>query len=578
MKKLIILASAVAGIFMASSCGKMLEVTPPNNIYDEQIEALIAQGGEKAEEIINMFAGPMPQYFNYVNIGIGSGSANPSTNTIQGINFMRTLEGNDVADGYNGTTWIDDYYGKNAYLLLKLGRIYTVPQNGAHWYGYAVGVKQANLLFQYADKLEDKNSSFYKSTIAKGLLVRAFCYMSLLEEYTPNFNVMNDVNAANSGLPLYTSPKATQEAVARSTAQETVNFIYKDLNNAISNLKAANIGYTHEDSELEDLDLGVAYYLMARLGIIVGGKSVEGGKTGWELTKTACNEIISNGGYDFIKPANWGSTKTGDWANPTGLAFYPETNAFLCIRKAINPEVILGYTNTSSYQDSFHNVLANIYGTYAGRGCMARIDDRLYAKIDDNDCRKDAFRKEEIGDVTFDGGVKHFMPSYCNLKYAFTNGLAQDGVSHEGTDKNGTEFVKFRVSEVYLMLAEAYAQSNDAANAKSTLDKLLAARTKAGSPTLTCDNYASMEGMTALQMVQLQYSIEMWGEEGREYFNNKRWKRDINRTGSAVHTDAKGLNGEWGKWQEMTLEFPENEQLYNKYYAADAVNTPSALK
>ena len=40
MKKLIILASAVAGIFMASSCGKMLEVTPPNNIYDEQIEAL----------------------------------------------------------------------------------------------------------------------------------------------------------------------------------------------------------------------------------------------------------------------------------------------------------------------------------------------------------------------------------------------------------------------------------------------------------------------------------------------------------------------------------------------------------
>ena len=576
MKKSILAIGALIGSLLISSCGKNLEVTPPNNIYDEQIEALIAQGGDKANEIIEMFAGPMPNYFNYVGIGIGSGSANPSTNTYQGINWMRGLEGNDIVDGYSGTTWIDDYYGKNAYLLLKLGRLYTVAQNGAHWYGYAYGLKQANLLLKYCESL-DKSSNLYKTSTAKAFLVRAFSYMSMMEEYTPAYDNMIDPTAPNSGLPIYTLSSASQEAVARSTAEETYKFILTDIQTAVDNLKAAGVGYTHEDTALEDLDLGVANYLKARCGQNIGSKTVNG-KTGWAICQEACNEIINYGRYAFIAPENWGATMTGDWGRSEDMAFYPETNAFLSIRKAVNPEVILGYTNASSYQDSFHHALANIYGSYASRGAIARIDDRLYNKIDDKDCRKAAFRKEEIGNIKLDGGALVYMPSYCNIKYAFTHGLSNDGASHTTTDKNNTEFCKFRLSEVYLMLAESYAQQNDVINTKATLNKLLAARCNAGTVTLTCDNYASMAGMTPLQMVQLQYSIEMWGEEGREYFNNKRWKIDINRAGSANHADAKGLNGEWSKWQEMTLEFPENEQLYNPNYKADEVNTPSALK
>jgi len=579
MKKSILAIGALIGSLLISSCGKNLVVTPPNSIYDEQIEALIAQGGDKANEIINMFAGPMPKYFNYVGIGIGSGSANPSTNTYQGINWMRSLEGNDIVDGYNGTTWIDDYYGKNAYLLLKLGRLYTVAQNGAHWYGYAYGMKQANLLLQYCekiDKTEEASKKLYLVSTAKAYMVRAFSYMSIMEEYTQAYSNMIDPTADNSGLSIYTKSSASQDAVARSTAQATYEFILTDIQNAIDNLKAAGVGYTHEDTELEDLDLGVANYLKARAGQNIGEKNVNG-KTGWAICQEACNEIINNGGYGLIDPANWGATLTGDWSASTSMAFYPETNAFLCIRKAVNPEVILGYTNASSYQDAFHHNLANIYGSYASRGAIARIDDRLYNKIDANDCRKGAFRKEEIGNIKLDGGAEVYMPSYCNIKYTFTHGLANDGISHTTTDKNNTEFCKFRLAEVYLMLAEAQAQSGDASGAKATLNKLLAKRTKAGATTLTCDNYASMAGMSALQMVQLQYSIEMWGEEGREYFNNKRWKIDINRSGSTVHADAKGVNGEWYKWQDMTLEFPENEQLYNPEYKPDVVNTAAAL-
>ena len=85
------------------------------------------------------------------------------------------------------------------------------------------------------------------------------------------------------------------------------------------------------------------------------------------------------------------------------------------------------------------------------------------------------------------------------------------------------------------MLAEAYARNGNDGQAKATLNTLLAARTRTGATTLTCDNYPSMNGLSALQMVQLQYRIEMWGENGREYYNNKRWGINVDRSGSSVH-------------------------------------------
>jgi len=108
------------------------------------------------------------------------------------------------------------------------------------------------------------------------------------------------------------------------------------------------------------------------------------------------------------------------------------------------------------------------------------------------------------------------------------------------------------------MKAEAQAQSGDSNGAKSSLNKLLAARTKANATTLTCDNYPSMSGLTALQMVQLQTRIELWGEGGREFFNNKRWGIAVDRTGSSNHVD-KGTY----PVSKMTLQIPEEEMLYN---------------
>ena len=76
------------------------------------------------------------------------------------------------------------------------------------------------------------------------------------------------------------------------------------------------------------------------------------------------------------------------------------------------------------------------------------------------------------------------------------------------------------------MKAEIQARTGDEGGAKNTLNTLLNARTKAGATPLTCDNYQGMSGLSALQMVQLQSRIELWGEYGRLF--------DVRRLGQGI--------------------------------------------
>jgi hypothetical protein len=115
-----------------------------------------------------------------------------------------------------------------------------------------------------------------------------------------------------------------------------------------------------------------------------------------------------------------------------------------------------------------------------------------------------------------------------------------------------------RTSEVLLMKAEAQAKNSNENGAKATLNTLLAARTKNGQTTLTCDTYGG--GATSvLDMVKLQWRIEMWGENGLEYYNNKRWGVD------AVRAGTNHINDFTITVDKMTLDIPANETLYNPY-------------
>ena len=558
MKKYILILVCLVAVF-ATSCSKMLEVTPPNNITEEQIQDIMKNGTDQQKTaVLNGIAAPMVKYFNHWNIPCGStGALAPMTYCYQGIEWARSLQGNDVAFGYNTQT--NQLAGTPYYDGTAQYKNGDFVGNYAHWAGYAYCISQANLLLGYMTKEAAADNNLFKEGRVRGLCVRAYSYMCLMEEYCqPYLSGGKD----KLGMSLYTAYNPIQEPVARSSAAETWKFIKDDLEEAVALLTALGKGYTTEYASLEDFDLGLANFLLARACVLTGD---------WAKAITACNAIINSGKYAFIEQQYYGGHNSGADMAPEHIEFLPENNAFTGLKH--NPECILGYIKTSSYNPSKQDNLcahftrlANPFGTYSASNSCARIDDRLYNKIADDDFRKDAFYTEQITNYKFKGSSLGIVPSYAPLKFAATYGIKDGGESHSSLDLvDENEFCKFRLAEVYLMKAEAQAQNNDANGAKATLNQLLAARTKSGKAALTCDTYPSMAGLSALQMVQLQWRIEMWGENGREYFNNKRWNINVDRTGSTTHV-ATGMKL---NWQDMTIEFPTNEKENNPLLVLD---------
>src|SRR5690606_26119647 len=96
---------------------------------------------------------------------------------------------------------------------------------------------------------------------ARGLVVRAYGYNYLMENYQDAY-----LQGGNSklGIMLYDEFSPTQAFKARSTAEETYAFIKNDLNTAIDLLIDAGTGFTEDRT---DIDLGVAYFLQARVAV-----------------------------------------------------------------------------------------------------------------------------------------------------------------------------------------------------------------------------------------------------------------------------------------------------------------------
>ncbi|MFT3947522.1 MAG: RagB/SusD family nutrient uptake outer membrane protein [Agriterribacter sp.] len=524
-----IISSVVTAILLLSACSKKLEVTPPNNIYDQQILDLLASGDStRIKLVMGSMANGLPLLFNYAG---GTGVADMYY-TNQGMDVNRSLEGNDIVLGDH--TGLDVLWGAVEY---GLGDFITAAngKNVIYWNYAWVCITQANQMLNYLTEDAVGSNTFLKDCRARGLVVRAYAYNYLMENYQDAFL---QGGSAKLGVMLYDTFNPSQPNKARASATETYAFIKKDLTEAISLLQSAGVGYT--TGTTTDIDLGVANFLLARVSVWTGD---------WSTAIAACSSILSN--YPtLMSQAQYGGKNTGTSTDPV---FLPETNGFL--NNAANPEVILGFPlgqaniHFTTYMNCFGNGNGGLLTAYK------RIDNRLYEKIADDDYRKDGFMLNAFGNYTYvPSGTVASIPSYTNTKFAATHGLG----STDKKEVGASTCFYMRASEVLLMKAEAEAQSGDDDAAITTLNQLLAARTRSGSTTLTCDNYPAMAGMSALEMVQLQTRIELWGEGGREFYNNKRWNIPVDRASSANHV----IKGTYPV-SSMTLQIPENEMLYN---------------
>ncbi len=533
MKKTII-ALAITGVLAASAC-KSLDVAPPNSISDPQIQALLASGDEKkVADALNAIGGGMEQYFNYYSTNY-TGYSTYALNAQLDQEFIFSMMGNDVVLGTRERT----KGGHAAYYDMTAVTWFGKDISGPFWNMPVDFFSAANKVLNFITPDVVAQNPSLRESRADALLVRAWGYLNLIERFQPAYAL----NPGADGLPVYTEYKVNAPA-AISSAKRVYELIESWVAEAIELYKAAGTGYT---PEVNDLDLGVAQYVQMRTAVNF---------TDWNTAISAGEELVAN--YKtFIPEAAYGAKNADLDAYAAGTKeLNAADNAFLCAEA--NPEAILAFPVGANYNRSYIYDAANVMGGgSAGAGeRQPRIDQRLLDRISPDDFRKDIFSDHAVNfkyvTKVAEGTTNTIaVPAYVNLKFGATEPIGAT-VRNESTQ---CDDIVIRASEVYLMLAEAYAQAGDDTKAKNTVNALLAARAKTGK-TLNIDSYGTG---TLLEKIRLQYRIEMWLEKGLEFFNNKRWGIDVARTGSATHYSTNGLTVD-----EMVIEVPADEQRGNK--------------
>jgi hypothetical protein len=501
---------------------------------------------EEREKILGGLAANLRSDIVLRNSIMSGGFTNMSTDNEFAFAFHRNLQCNDMIYGdeklMSSTSVAALCYRNDASY-----QYWNKDESSAcygYWAGPSISINNANKVAMFLTDDVVGDSEKLKDYKARALSVWCLGYMRLMERFTKSYL---HGGKDSYGMPIY-EKFAYQDVVEPSSAVETWDIIKEKLRMADKLFKESGIGdegftigTTHD--LVYDIDRGIALYLLARADLQTGD---------YAECITACQTILDKYGWNFIKEEAYGiSTDRLDALCDKTDDAYSDKNAFLSV--AVNPECMFGWADDSNvYNWSFLNTFNE---------AQIRIDSLLHDMFDDRDFRKSRFTDHEVTYPFLDSNnneVKSSIKKYENLKFAAT--IASDQTERR-SDKSNSDVCFIRTSEVLLMMAEAQVMNGDESGAKATLNKLLAARTTDGAQTLTCDNYASMKGMSTFDMVKLQLRMEMWGEKDLMFFAHKRWNEDVVRDTNSNHWVTTGV-----KVEHMTWDIPQEEQSANRHW------------
>lgn len=554
-----IAAVAASSLLVFQSCADKLNVTNPNSMTDDQIRELLASSDEaKVNATLEAIGSGLEAFICLYHTTLSGGFSNSYANEYS-VHLFRDVacENMIYGDVSNSTTdgWANYY--NHTYNPAK-----STETTGCYgwWFSSSYIIAQANKSATYlTDEVASSPNALpsVKTYAAQAKTLRAYGYLQLMERFRKAYKFGGD---QQQGMPIYTE-YAYNTPVEPKSAKDTWEWIIKELEDAgkffAEGVNKATDGYTTVDpTDLHtyyDIDRTLSDYFLARACLDYGqyGKAIE-----------ACKRILAK--YpDLIDEAHYGvqTSRLDNIASPkddtwkTGLDDVKnDDNAFLSIPS--NPEVLFGWTSESSlYSWSYLNSLQ----AGNGKSSLFQISQDLYDKIDDNDYRKGVFADHEVASYPYfnsNGHAATKLFKYTNLKWGAT--ICQNETERT-IDNIKSDQIIFRSSEVLLMLAEAQYLNNDETGAKNTLNKLLAARTKSGAAPLTCDNYKG--SLNTWELIKLQWQIEMWGENGLDYYCHKRWNTDAVRSGS----------NHWKQYtwkvEDMEWQIPLKELSTNSYWS-----------
>lgn len=549
-KNIVAAALLVAGV---SACSSRLDVNNPNYFTKDDIKDIL-QGGdeEKKDKVVAGLVSVLPGYINIYNAALNGGYSNGYAYE-SNFELRRFMQSGDVVEGSSANKGTYNQWYQNSPSVT-----YWQTNDDIQNYGYYLGpvykITNAIKAMQYLTDDNVKEDKKMKGYQAQALTMKAIGYTMLMERYTDLQDVTSETK---QGWPIY-NDYAYNPATEPKSVAETWATIKEYFDKAVKSFHESSIGTKgylsgHTSDVVYSINCAVAQYYRCRAAM---------DRKDWATVIDGATELLSyypnfikasDYGMDQSKLASVAARNDNGWC---GKEYNAEENAFYNWEK--NPEGIFGSARGSS----------NMFWTNGGFNALKRgpsgyyqVDANIYNALSDNDCRKACILADDFENYpiySFENNdstwYSYTMPKYTSLKWAASSSIGHNGEMHDNK-YTVSDNIYLRTSAVWLMLAEAYAQSGQDAMAKQTLNKLLEARTIEGRPTMTCDN--TMAGMSTMDMVKLQWRIEMWGEGDWAFYNQKRWGTQNKR----------GAN-HWSKTQisHFTWEIPQKERIGNPYW------------
>ena len=337
-------------------------------------------------------------------------------------------------------------------------------------------INEANLIIEFVDALKDATEAEKKQIKAEALTTRAYMHFLLSEFYSQNYSFTAD--ASHLGI-VYNTKSITNglQYASRETVANTYTYIVKDLTEAV-NLYSDNV-----------LLNGPAYGYFNKNNTKALLSRVYLSKNDWQKAYDTADDVISNSGVSLIESANY----ITQWEQPD----LPVS------------EILMEFTISRDEETGTGTSLAAFFGYTDPKTFQKYVASQdLIDLYEASDIRKQLFLVQPLTTQV------NLQP--VQLNYYFTKKF-----------QGNPGYVVFRLSEQYLIRAEAALKLNNTAQAKKDINTI---RARANAS-------AVKDSENLADAVFLERRKELCFE-GHLFFDIARNHKDISRNDGCLSTSC----------------------------------------
>lgn len=469
-------------LFAAGCSDDFLETSPtnavsPNNALSTPANMMVALNGIHRT------------MYQQSDLSIGSASYNQA-----GEGYILPLLEFPASDALHTTTG-------NGWFLYNLQWIRHTNSSASDvawlWYHFYHIIGSVNAIINASEGMSE--DELLSNVLGQAKAYRAWAYHRLIQFYAKSY--IHGTPASDLGVPLMLATEAPYEGLPRATVKEVYDQIVKDIEESIVHFKNAS-----SRPNKSHLSLSVAQGIAARVFLTKGD---------WAKAATYANDARK--GYSLMGETEYkngfNSVEGTEWM--WGGRIVPD--------------------QTTYFYAWFYYIGTNFNGTQ-NRTNPKIINKKLYNQIASTDYRKGLFLEKAPNDIV--GYAKD--PNYATKaefdaakkvireKYGMTTSFKQHPyMAVKFLNKSaGTiepdDVLYMRVSEMYLIEAEALARSGQSGPAAQVLYSLVSARDKAYT-------LSTKTGNDLIEEIKLHRRIELWGE-GHRWFDMIRYDEELDRT------------------------------------------------